>query len=374
MGLLVSTGNQNREMVSGVVPESRDEKSFCQKIPKKIFEAIAYIPLRLSECVAKKWLAQSLGSRLQADVQIDSYSFSMFGPQRLKGITIGNPKGELSIDQLQIDAPFYSLFSSSKKSFQVQNSSFSSPSYGNGKVERAAGVLSQEALTLSEPLQISLLPSSAIAIKNLNPLFFEGIQLQKPVSLTLSPKGFSYPLTPTPYETVQIEKAVLDLGQISCKPNRLITTLSQFLKSDRLLDLNQIAVHCAPFEFSAKNGLVQMSRMEALLAGSIHVSTWGSMDLLRDKIEMQAGIPSDMLEKWLGMENLSPDYVLPISISGSTENPQIDKTQAGIQLASLAANRLSGEGVFGKWVKNWIPASDAQNIPAAKRPFPWENH
>jgi hypothetical protein len=121
-----------------------------------------------------------------------------------------------------------------------------------------------------------------------------------------------------------------------------------------------------------KKGLVETGRMDVLLARSVHICTWGSIDLLRDRIGMRVGIPGETIEKWLGVQDLSPDYVLSMAITGSAQNPEYDFAETGIKIASLAARGLSGEGTIGKWIKSWVPAVDREIAPPAIRPFPWE--
>jgi len=348
----------------------RNGSSLCKKITQGVVETIFYIPKRAAECIGKRWISKILGSRLQAIVKIDGISFSVFGPQRLKGIHISNATGEVSIEELQVGTPFHSLFSISEKAVQIGNGTFSSSIYGQGKIARAAGNISPDSLTLSEPLCLTWEPCRDEEIKNLNPLFSEGVELKNPLSVTIFPKNSFCPLHSL--EKMQIGDAVLDIGKIECKNGQLFSSLVNYLKPKGFLDKPIIEVHCSSVAFSFKEGIFNFGRMDAMLDRSVHVCTWGTVDLLADRIGMQAGIPSATIEKFLGIQGLSPDFVLQIPITGTSKEPQLEIVQTGIKIASLAVGKISGDGAVGGWLKSWLLAPEAREVPPAKKPFPWE--
>jgi hypothetical protein len=233
------------------------------------------------------------------------------------------------------------------------------------------------AITLLKPLtasfQITPLLSEAL-LRNANPLFLTGIQSRSPATLTISPENFSFPRSFS-LSKLQIGHATLDLGQTRIQNGPSLTSLIRLLKSDRLSNSREINAWFTPLDFSLKNGLLTTERMDLLLADSVHLCTWGSIDIGDDRIDMILGIPADTLSSAFGLRNLPSSYVLKVQVRGPTENPEFVTGPAAAKIAALLATQTipvkKGPlgGILG--IVGNAAASDG-DAPPPKRPFPWE--
>lgn len=238
-------------------------------------------------------------------------------------------------------------------------------SAANGKTH-LKGILNEQGIALSEPLDISvrLTPElSAFLLKDANPLFVAGISAQNPVTLRIEPNDFFFPL-PFSLQNLNVGKATLNLGKVRCKNGDSLRTIISILKAD--VSASEMNVWFTPVVLQIKAGILTAGRMDALLADSIHICTWGKVDLLNDKLDMSLGLPADALKNAFGVQDLPDNYVLKIPVKGTTKKPEIDKGAAAVKIASLIAVPKTGifEGLF--------PKKQEKDVPEPNRPFPWE--
>jgi hypothetical protein len=237
------------------------------------------------------------------------------------------------------------------------------------------GVLTEHALTLKEALIVNmrLTPEvSRLLLKDANPLFLTGIAAQNPIVLRIEPNGFYFPL-PYSLEKLVIGEATLNLGRVKCQNGESLATIISILNADRLSNASEMNTWFTPVSLKIKRGQLEAGRMDALIADSLHVCTWGKIDLLKDQIDMSLGIPSDTLEQTFKLKNLPENYVLTIAVRGTTKDPEIIKGPAIAKIAALiAANQIPKDGVFGGLVDLISKPKEEKGVPAAKRPFPWE--
>ncbi len=233
-------------------------------------------------------------------------------------------------------------------------------------------------ITLKRPLLISFLLTPELSeklLKNVNPLFLTGIQSKTPVLLRLSDRDFSFPL-PFDIKKIRIAQGTLDMGQIKIRNGRSLASLMALLKSENLSNLKQMNAWFTPVEFSVRDGEVRTGRTDLLLADSVHLCTWGDINLARDQIDMSLGLPADTLSKAFGLKNLPSHYVLKIPIRGPTQDPDIETGPAAAKIAALLAaqNLPKKTGAFGGIVNLFAPVAldDSSDVPPPKRPFPWE--
>ncbi|HSX26675.1 MAG TPA: hypothetical protein VLE89_06685 [Chlamydiales bacterium] len=235
--------------------------------------------------------------------------------------------------------------------------------------------LTEHALTLREPLTatLSLTPEfSQALLSDINPLFLTGIRAKNPILLHLA--QCSFPLRPFSLEKLHAA-GTLDMGQVLCRNGKSLASLIRFLKAKRLSDAKEMNAWFTPLSVHFENGTLHTGRMDALLADSIHICTWGNIDLIHDRLNIILGLPADTLSQSFGIQNLSENYVLKVPIHGSTQEPELDKGPAAAKIAALlAAQQIPGKkgGLLGGLVKVFTHANDEKDIPPANRPFPWE--
>jgi hypothetical protein len=253
---------------------------------------------------------------------------------------------------------------------------------GNGSLDLALtsanlqthiqGNLTDQGLTLVSPLnaKLHLTPEmSQMLLKDANPLFVTGISSLSPVNLQISPENSFFPY-PFSLQKLQVGKATLDLGKVKCKNGESLQTIVSLLKADRLSDSSEMTRWFSPFAFQIDQGILTAGRLDALLADSIHICTWGQINLLNDQLNMVLGIPGDTLRSAFGLSELSDDKVLIIDIKGTTSHPEINKGAAAAKIAALIAK----EGFKGPLagVSDFFSSKESADVPPPNRPFPWE--
>jgi hypothetical protein len=297
-------------------------------------------------------------SKVDFDIQVDIQNFPLvildqqidqiLGPTLdLKGtVSMGKPQGILDLD---ISAP-------------------------NLKTH-LKGFLTERQFTLTAPLiaTIQLTPQlSSLLLKDANPLFLTGIQAKNPITLQIEPKDFSFPL-PFNLSKLKVGMATLDLGQVICQNGKSLASLISLLKATRLARAQEMNAWFTPVSFRIDQGILHAGRMDVLLADSIHLCTWGNVNLIKDQLDMILGLPADTLQTSFGIKNLPKNYILKMDVRGTTKEPDIATASAGAKIAALAAaGQIPKKGVFGGIVDIFTKPQEDEYDPPAKRPFPWE--
>lgn len=232
--------------------------------------------------------------------------------------------------------------------------------------------------------------SSAIET-NLQGLFnYKGIQLQNPLvvrwsppftflaaapttTLTIFPNGFFLPI-PFSIKDLTIDRATLDAGKIQCKNEGSLRSLVNFTKLGNYGLGQPIEVWLAPISFSFNNRLIEIERVDALIANSLHVCSWGTIDVSKQKYRLSLGLPADTLKQVFGIRDLPESYVLRIPLQGTLNNPTLVTGPAVAKIAALLAGQEvpHAKGVVGNVLQAISKGQEDDQAPPANRPFPWE--
>lgn len=417
---------------------------------------VAFSPQIASTSLGKPLFVKALEKRSQSQIEIGSLRLSWFGPQEFHNLKWTHDAVTGTIDELDIDAPFWSFSGPFKLKNgrvaykggrveqiegEIEGNDFTltgvtlqghislkgqiysklhfhilidiqqfplivinqelhqllgptldlagtvSLDRGKGNIDltiRSAnlethlqGFLTEHSITLDKPLVASLRLTpemSSLLLKDANPLFLTGIAAENPITLRIEPKDFSFPL-PYSLEKLKVGQATLDLGKVKCQNGNSLRTIIAILKADRFSDVSQMNAWFTPVTFRIDRGTLEAGRMDALLADSIHICTWGNIHLIQDQLDMFLGIPVDTLHKSFGINNLTPNYVLKVQIRGTTKEPDIVKGPAIAKIAALiAAGQISKKGFLGDFVNLISKPKEEKDVPPPKHPFPWENH
>lgn len=380
-----------------------------------------FLPKIGSTSFAKPLFARALSAKTGAKVDIGSLNLSWFGPQKFHQIHWTRNEVQGTIDELQIQAPFWSfsgpfqltgsiydghlslqgkVYSKEKFDLCLDIKNFPSSAidprmdhlFGptinlNGEISDQKidlnlasqnvvtsfkGNLTDHSITLRAPFNATIRLTKelcALLLKDANPLFLNGVDTKTPITIQIFPKDFYFP------RPFSLEKLVaigtIDLGQAECEAAKYLSSIVHLLKGSTSQIMN---VWFTPISFRIEKGIVDTGRMDALVADSIHICSWGDVDLINDKVHMFLGIPAGTLRKSFGIKNLPPSYVLKIPIRGSTKNPELVKGPALTKIAAMVAGReISKKGFLGGIADLFTNPKDDETIPAAKRPFPWES-
>lgn len=228
-------------------------------------------------------------------------------------------------------------------------------------------------LTLHEPFQATLHPLAKELTKYINPRFITELSIKNPVTITISPVDFRLPLKPFSLDQLQFSKAELNIGQAQIQSGESLHFLMSLFKNKDFG--KQFDIWFTPITFSMKKSILQIDRADALLAGSVHLFTWGDIRLNKKTIHMTLGIPASTLRQSFEIETLLPNFVLKIPIRGSLSNPKFETGHAIAKIAAMATSKhipSKGGKIFGHAVNAFAQIQDDQDIPPPKKPFPWE--
>ena len=160
------------------------------------------------------------------------------------------------------------------------------------------------------------------------------------------------------------------MGQIHCTNGGSLSALISLFKNKFLFGTKEMTIWFSPLYFRLQNGLLQTSRMDALVADTIHICSWGNIDWIHDRLDMNLGLPADTLKSAFGIDPLPREYVLKIPISGSTQNPKLATGTALAKIAALLAAQKTPHKL-SNGILNIFTQSDA-DVPPPNHPFPWE--
>ncbi len=219
--------------------------------------------------------------------------------------------------------------------------------------------LNKGLLTLQSPITLSLHLTHKLSrylLKDINPFFFLAISADHPILLDIPKEGFNLPLGQL--ENFEMENAKIDMGKVQCLNGGILALAVALLKNPRLISVKEMQVWFTPFSFSIKGGLLTSKRLDMLIADSLHIATWGKINLQENQLHMTLGITKETLQHAFNLKGLPPNYLLQIPIKGKPNHPKIDGAEAAARIATLLALPTS--------------AQHEKKAPNPITPFPWE--
>ena len=243
----------------------------------------------------------------------------------------------------------------------------------NSKTE-IKGLLTEEGIYLKEALKgsIRITPQlSSLLLKEANPRYITSLSSENWVQIDIDPRGFFFPL-PYSLEKLKVGDAKIDLGKIRSRNGPSLESILSLLKADKRPPATETDIWVSPFTVQLDEGILQMGRIEVLLANSIELCTWGKVDLVKEHLDMIIGLPKKTLKEAFGIKNLSENYVLKINLRGTTQSPDINKGALVAKVATLIAkDQINKNTVFGS-LADLFSSKEDSDIPPPNLPFPWQ--
>jgi hypothetical protein len=188
----------------------------------------------------------------------------------------------------------------------------------------------------------------------------------KKINIKISKDNFVLP--------IDFDIRKLKIENLYINPNIIYTlntnSLEIITEIAKLPYSNIIKIWATSINIKIENGVLSTDRMDFLVNNLLELCTWGKINLLNKKVSMNLGITSQALRYSYDIHNLSDDYVLKIPIKGTIDNIKIDPSKAIAKILALKA--LQSQGNIGSFIQGLITTKKDDDIPNAKKPFPWE--
>ncbi len=246
------------------------------------------------------------------------------------------------------------------------------------------GVVTKGVLTLNDTIyaQMTLTQEiSRLLLKDINPLSSSIVHAESPLTLEIPKEDVSIPLSSL--KMANIPHAKIELGKILCENKGNLSSLLGILKSSSSKD-KQLSTWFSPIALSLKDGVLTSDRTDILIADAYQICSWGTIDLMKDTVDLTLGLTSSCLKKAFHIKNLPEAYVLQIPMTGPTNDVQVDTGVATTKIAALLlweqkaalGDRVGGSAgdLLGGFLNKIGPVPGADNkAPPAHHPLPWEN-
>jgi hypothetical protein len=243
------------------------------------------------------------------------------------------------------------------------------------KAEIIGDVLDGE-LTLTKPLNASLVPSKRLGDLLLSKYDIAFVGAQKPITLRISPNDTRIPLQKFALKKLTLPYIFLDLGKITCRNTGNPLAVSSLFKLN-IKSNDLITLWFAPIEARMRRSTLSIDRTEILFNNTYEIATWGNIDFKDRYVSMILGLTAQSLSRALGIRNLPSDFVIPIPFSGPFGNVRLNTETGTAKIALLYARRKGLTPKGGVWGAVFDTlgtlAEDQTSIPPAKPPFPWSS-
>ncbi|MDH3582828.1 MAG: hypothetical protein OER86_01280 [Phycisphaerae bacterium] len=214
---------------------------------------------------------------------------------------------------------------------------------------------------------------SRTVLKNINPMLVTAVSAEKPLRVEIHSTGFRVPVRDFEIGKAVVEQVSIDPGKLVLDNGGVLGLITGVLKSGSISREKQLEIWFTPVNASLKDGVATYDRMDALIAGSFQIATWGNVDLGRDAADMVLGFPAATLNKAFGLDKIAPDYVAQFPLLGKTASASFDPRKAALKIAGLLA-QSQGKGDVGAVVdifrRGVLKEKPDPKAPAAKV-LPW---
>lgn len=246
----------------------------------------------------------------------------------------------------------------------------------NGQMDFDAKIVKGD-VYLEQPLKASVKVTPQFEQKVLRELipFLGSVQSSEgPVEFTIYPEGFRMSLQ-------SIDISEIDIGKAELKLNKMqFSRDSQLGKIVALLGINSniFEVRFTPVYFSLRDGLLQLSRSDMLIANRFPLANWGTIDFPNNGINIIVGISGTALKNAYPIRGINNSEMLQVPIRGALSKPQIDMAQVTARISALVAQsdtssksgKLLGTVID---IASDILTKDKSVPPPTTNPLPWQN-
>jgi len=245
-----------------------------------------------------------------------------------------------------------------------------SGSNGSGKFD---GKVTNGILTLAAPFQwqVKVTPQLGKDLFQMDmPLLSSIVSSEKPILLSIDPANFSCPLIPFDFNKIKIGKGYLDLGKVTFRNEGEIKTVLNLIKP---IPENQFVIWFTPLYFNMEKSVLNLNRIDLLVANMYTLAAWGKIDLDSHKMDLILGISDQALRYAFNIQGLAENYMLQIPIKGRNGHIEIDKTKLTARITALLAQTQANSNMklLGSIVD--MALSEGSAPKPTTNPLPWAN-
>jgi hypothetical protein len=197
--------------------------------------------------------------------------------------------------------------------------------------------LTKEGLRLDEPVEAELVLTNELGelvLPKLGPLF-RGIEsASQPVRMRIEPKGFLVPLQRMDIRRVQVAAVRVDIGKVVLNNQWLTEVLLAVTRAKG--EDKATKAWFTPLELEMKDGVIRYrKRLDLLTQETMHLSSWGEVDLGRNRVNLVFAFMADALRHHLRVSRAKDGDALRVPIRGTIDDPKIKLDAALADLAKI---------------------------------------
>lgn len=236
---------------------------------------------------------------------------------------------------------------------------------------RFKGRLLDGTLRLEETATASLFVTPELSrsvLKNVNPLLVTAVSAEEPIRVRLEPQGFSVQLLPFNIAKASFERGVIEIGKLRMRQGGLLGLFLGLTSLPGVGNQQEVNAWFTPQYMSLSNGVANIKRMDCLIAEQFHLATWGTVDIVNDRVDMTSGIGGATLRRNFLVRNVRDDFLMQTRITGTTGNASIPTARILAQIATMTGGGGGIGGILGNVI---IGGAVAAAPEPTTQPFPW---
>ena len=237
-------------------------------------------------------------------------------------------------------------------------------------------------LTLTAPLEAKFEPTPEFGQKvlsKIHPIFETTQRAEQPIRFEIPPEGVLIPLKNYDFSRITIPKMTLDFGKIVLENGwilRGITGLAQQFGKLGDVGRREWVAWFSPGVMALEDGrIVYSKRLDLLLADKLHLATWGSADVGKDRADLTLAFMPDTMKRVFHL-TVADNDALRVPIRGALSSPSVDFKGAAADLARLRAQQAASSksalaGALLGAVTGKVTGSSGPIPEASVDPLPW---
>lgn len=198
-------------------------------------------------------------------------------------------------------------------------------------------------LKLKSPLHSKITVTPALGdslFEDIVPLLKGTFSAEHPIQIVVDPENFQFPVQNWTPKNVRVERSVLNFGKLQIKPKGALIETLQLLRVKA--DQNTpIEVWFTPIYMQMRDGVAHISRFDILIDQQIPIAIWGTVDFIKDRVQMTLGLSAEALSRSFGLKKLPKGYMMQLPIRGTTSDVHIDQAKSAAKVGALIAQLKS---------------------------------